>query len=101
MTIVKLTPDSNGAHKNQTSNISVLPEGWAIVPDNLISAWELYKPFVTISLDDGQIVGIEDNPEARAACESAQPAPQMDPILEIKLAIAELAEAMAAMNGGT
>ena len=34
MRIVKLSASKNGAHKNQTYN-GVVPEGWALLPDNV------------------------------------------------------------------
>lgn len=36
MTIIKITPRSNGAHDNQTcSTVIPVPAGWAIIPDEL------------------------------------------------------------------
>ena len=38
MRIVEIAPLSNGAHKNQTiSRLSKIPNGWAIIPDNIIT----------------------------------------------------------------
>lgn len=37
MTIIKIEPNENGSHANQTINGTVpVTEGWAVVPDNVI-----------------------------------------------------------------
>lgn len=42
MTIIKIAPNENGSHDNQTINYGVdwkkfpIPEGWAYVPDDLL-----------------------------------------------------------------
>jgi len=100
MIILNLTAESNGAHANQTvnGNLSSIPEGWAQIPDNLLPAWEAYKPFVTLTVEDGVITGMADNPEARAAQEAADAAyePPLDELTLTQLALAELAEAQEA-----
>ena len=35
MTIVELQAMSNGAHRNQTGNFKTIPNGWAIIPNNI------------------------------------------------------------------
>ena len=35
MRAIEIAALSNGAHRNQTGNFSVIPDGWAIVPDNI------------------------------------------------------------------
>ena len=35
MRILKIEPETNGAHDNLTSNISFVPEGYAVVPDDM------------------------------------------------------------------
>lgn len=35
MRLIEIKPLSNGAHKNQTSNTSIIPQGWAVIPDNM------------------------------------------------------------------
>lgn len=32
MRIIKIAPLDNGAHRNQNGGLSVVPEGWAVVP---------------------------------------------------------------------
>lgn len=35
MRIVKIEPNSNGSHNNQTGRMLHFPEGWAVVPEDL------------------------------------------------------------------
>ena len=34
MRIIEISALDNGAHRNQSSGISVVPEGWAVISDN-------------------------------------------------------------------
>lgn len=54
MTIVKIEPESNGAHSNQTSDSSVsLPEGWALLPESMGTPETLeHYPFGEITVAD-------------------------------------------------
>ena len=61
MTIVNLTPLSNGAILNQTGDFISLPDGWTEIPKSLLPDWEKYKPFVTLTMKDGAITAITDN----------------------------------------
>ena len=36
MRIIEIAPLENGAHRNQNSGVSVVPEGWAIIPDDMV-----------------------------------------------------------------
>jgi hypothetical protein len=80
MTIIKIKPQDNGAHQNQSGDFFEIPEGYAAIPDELISVWEDYKPFVIVEIEDGKIVSMVDNPEAREAA-ITPPLPQL-PTLE-------------------
>jgi hypothetical protein len=71
MEILKITPDSNGAHRNQTWGAAPVPDGYIAVPEQFESTWEQYKPFVTITVENGVIANMVDNPAARAAQEAA------------------------------
>ena len=33
MRIIEIAPLDNGAHRNQNGSISVVPDGWAVIPD--------------------------------------------------------------------
>jgi hypothetical protein len=35
MRIIEIAPLDNGAHRNQNGDLSVIPEGWAVVPADL------------------------------------------------------------------
>lgn len=37
MNIIEIKKLDNGAHRNQTGGLSVVPEGWAVVPDDLVT----------------------------------------------------------------
>ena len=81
MHIIKLCPESNGAHGNQTWHKNDVPDGYAEISEQFLSTWEQYKPFVTITVEDGEITSMIDNPEARAAQDAADvvQAPQTAP----------------------
>ena len=49
MKIIEIAASSNGAHRNQTGNFSIVPEGWAIVPDNMETP---NFPFGNITIDN-------------------------------------------------
>ena len=34
-TIIEIAALSNGAHRNQSGNFSRIPDGWAVIPENL------------------------------------------------------------------
>lgn len=35
MRIIEIQALENGAHRNQTGTFSVMPEGWAVIPDDM------------------------------------------------------------------
>ena len=35
MRIIEIAPLDNGAHRNQNGGLSVVPEGWAVVPSDM------------------------------------------------------------------
>lgn len=37
MRIIEIAPLDNGAHRNQNGELSVVPEGWAVVPADLVT----------------------------------------------------------------
>ena len=65
MLIIEIQPQENGAHRNQTCNLSTVPEGWAVVPDS-ITVPDTF-PFVDITTEDGVVIsmtaGIVPEPE--------------------------------------
>lgn len=37
MRIIEIAPLENGAHRNQSGGLSVVPEGWAVIPADLVT----------------------------------------------------------------
>lgn len=35
MTIIEIQARSNGAHRNQSGQLKAIPEGWAVIPEDL------------------------------------------------------------------
>ena len=35
MKIIEITALPNGSHRNQSGNIQIVPDGWAVIPDNM------------------------------------------------------------------
>lgn len=56
MLIIEVQPLENGAHRNQTCNLSTVPEGWAVVPDS-ITVPDTF-PFVDITTEDGVVTSM-------------------------------------------
>lgn len=80
MLLIKTSPNANGSHANQSCNFALpaIPEGWAVVPPQLEQQTLELLPWVLLELEDGEIVGVSDNAEARAAA-AADPAPEPEP----------------------
>ena len=36
MKIIEIKALENGAHRNQTSDIAAIPEGWAVIPEDMV-----------------------------------------------------------------
>ena len=36
MRIIEIAPLDNGAHRNQNGGLSVVPEGWAVIPEDMV-----------------------------------------------------------------
>lgn len=49
MKIIEIAPLDNGAHRNQNGGVSVVPEGWAVVPVDLVTE---NFPFGDITVED-------------------------------------------------
>lgn len=71
MTIIEIAALGNGAHRNQTGGVSVLPDGWAVIPDTMTIPDTF--PFVNITVKDGVVTSMnagtvpEPEPEPEAA----------------------------------
>ena len=49
MKIIEIAPLSNGAHRNQNGGILVVPEGWAVIPADLVTE---NFPFGEVAVDE-------------------------------------------------
>ena len=58
MTIIEIAACENGAHRNQTGPDVVLPDGWAVVPENLLPVWQAHGPFVNVTASDGVVTSM-------------------------------------------
>lgn len=56
MKIIETNALPNGAHRNQNSSSSVVPEGWAVVPDSMTIPSTF--PFVNIEVEDGVVTSM-------------------------------------------
>lgn len=52
MKIIEIEPLSNGAHRNQQGEFKRVPEGWAVIPENM--AVPITFPFVDITVEEIQ-----------------------------------------------
>lgn len=51
MRIVEIAALENGAHRNQTGAFSVIPEGWAMIPEDMVLPDTF--PFVSLAVENG------------------------------------------------
>ena len=51
MKYIKIEPLENGAHDNQSGGFTVVPDGWAVIPDNMETP---NFPFGSITVDETQ-----------------------------------------------
>lgn len=82
MLIIELHALENGSHRNQTIDYLLeIPNGWAVVPEHLEAKAMGYLPFIDLTVENGQIVGVsqgeipvlaEDRPHVYTELELAQ-----------------------------
>ena len=70
MQIIEITALPNGAHRNQTGDFRTIPEGWAVVPEEM-EIPETF-PFVDIETEDGVVTSM-------TAGEVPEPEPEPEP----------------------
>ena len=56
MQIIEITALPNGAHRNQDGDFRTIPEGWAVVPEEM-EIPETF-PFVNIETEDGVVTSM-------------------------------------------
>ena len=65
MKTIEIMPLSNGAHRNQETTSTRVPDGWAVIPDDM--AIPETFPFVDLVVKDGKVVsmtaGVVPEPE--------------------------------------
>ena len=65
MNIIEIVAIENGAHRNQNGSFKTIPDGWAVVPENISIPGTF--PFVDITVKDGIVTsmtaGIVPEPE--------------------------------------
>lgn len=58
MRIIEIKSLKNGGHRNQNGTLSKVPEGWAMIPDNMDIPSTF--PFVEIEVEDGVVVSMTE-----------------------------------------
>ena len=65
MRILEIQALNNGAHRNQDGGFSTIPEGWAVIPDDMEIPDTF--PFVNIEVENGVVIsmtaGVMPEPE--------------------------------------
>lgn len=88
MQIIEITALPNGAHRNQTGDFRTIPEGWAVVPEEM-EIPETF-PFVNIEAEDGVVTsmtaGTVPEPEPKP---EPEPEPEYVTYEELAAAIRE------------
>ena len=88
MRIIEIAPQSNGAHRNQTSNevVPYIPEGWALLPESVGTPDMLENyPFGVVSVEsiDGVPTVTSWTPLPVPEPEPApEPAPTMEDVVK-------------------
>lgn len=72
MRIIEIAPLENGAHRNQTGTLQTIPDGWAVIPDDMdtenypfgvVEAQEIEGVMTVTSWTPGTIPEPEPEPE--------------------------------------
>lgn len=86
MKIIEIVALANGAHRNQSGSLSCVPDGWAVIPDDMVIP-ETF-PFVDIVVDGDTVVemtaGVVPDPEP-----VPDPAPTDSDVLNALLGVVE------------
>ena len=56
MRIIEIKAFDNGGHRNQTGNFNTIPEGWAVIPDEMETP---NFPFGEVETKDEDIISVE------------------------------------------
>ncbi len=77
--IIKIEPNSNGSHANQSTTPKVIPDGWAVVPDS-IEIPDTF-PFVNIETENGVVISM-----TAGIIPAPEPLPKPEPTAEDDMA---------------
>lgn len=89
MTVIEISPLSNGAHRNQTGGLSTVPEGWALLPPEVGTPETLENfPFgdITTETVDGVAVVTSWTP---GTIPEPEPEPEPTPTLDERVTTLE------------
>lgn len=75
MQIIEISALPNGAHRNQTDDFRTIPEGWAVVPEEM-EIPETF-PFVNIETEDGVVTSM-----TAGTVPEPEPKPEPTPTLD-------------------
>lgn len=85
MTIIEIAALSNGAHRNQTGNFSVIPDGWAVIHDGMETP---NFPFGEVEV--AKINGVMTvNKWTAGTIPEPEPEPELEPTTEERVAALE------------
>lgn len=84
MKIIEIAPLSNGAHRNQTGGLSNVPNGWAVIPDDMETE---NFPFGEITVDETQSPPVVTSWTPGDIPEEPDPEPTTDEILDAMLGV--------------
>lgn len=89
MRIIEIAPLENGAHRNQNGGVSVVPEGWAVIPADMecenfpfgeVEVAEVNGVMTVTKWTPGEMPEPEPVPEAE---------PTADELMDILLGVSE------------
>lgn len=61
MRIIEIEALENGAHRNQTNSLNVdIPEGWAVIPDDMELPYSF--PFVYVTASGSEVISLAPAP---------------------------------------
>ena len=90
MTIIEIAALSNGAHRNQTG-AEICPDGWAVIPEELLPVWEESAPFAEITVEAGTVTGITPLDPPKGPEEEPGPDTLEQRVSDLEDAVIELA----------
>lgn len=90
MKIIEIITQENGSHRNQTGEFLTIPEGWAVVPDDLVIE---NFPFGEVEVEE-----IDEVMTVTSWTPGTIPEPEPEPISEMERLRADI-DFLSAMTG--